>query len=42
MIALSREAGYDAPIYLHGAMEKITHYYESRAFRSASSAPRAA
>jgi len=25
-----REAGYDAPIYLHGAMEKITHYYQSR------------
>src|SRR5580704_3012879 len=30
VIALIREAGYDAPIYLHGAMEKITHYYESR------------
>jgi putative mRNA 3-end processing factor len=25
-----REAGYDAPVYLHGAMEKITHYYQSR------------
>jgi putative mRNA 3-end processing factor len=25
-----RDAGYDAPIYLHGAMESITHYYESR------------
>ena len=25
-----REAGYDAPIYLHGALEKITRYYESR------------
>ena len=24
VIALLREAGYDAPIYLHGAMEKIT------------------
>lgn len=24
-----RAAGYDAPIYLHGAMEKITRYYES-------------
>ena len=24
VIALIREAGYDAPIYLHGAMEKIT------------------
>ena len=29
-IALIRAAGYDAPIYLHGAMEKITRYYESR------------
>jgi putative mRNA 3-end processing factor len=28
VIALIREAGYDAPIYLHGAMEKITRYYE--------------
>ena len=28
MIALIREARYEAPIYLHGAMEKITHYYE--------------
>ena len=30
VIALMREAGYDKPIYLHGAMEKITRYYESR------------
>src|SRR5262245_3175019 len=30
VIALLREAGCDAPIYLHGAMEKITHYYQSR------------
>lgn len=30
VIALLREAGYDAPIYLHGAMEPITHYYRSR------------
>jgi putative mRNA 3-end processing factor len=30
VIALLRMAGYDAPIYLHGAMEKITHYYQSR------------
>ena len=30
VIALLREAGYDAPVYLHGAMEKITHYYASR------------
>ncbi|HEY7298359.1 MAG TPA: ligase-associated DNA damage response exonuclease [Xanthobacteraceae bacterium] len=30
VIALIREAGYEAPIYLHGALESITHYYESR------------
>jgi putative mRNA 3-end processing factor len=30
VIALLREAGCDAPIYLHGAMEKITRYYQSR------------
>ncbi|MBB4263450.1 putative mRNA 3-end processing factor [Bradyrhizobium sp. CIR18] len=30
VIALLRQAGYDAPIYLHGAMEKITEYYQSR------------
>src|SRR5215218_719145 len=30
VIALLREAGYDAPIYLHGAMEAITFYYQSR------------
>lgn len=30
VIALLRQAGYDAPIYLHGAMEAITHYYQSR------------
>jgi putative mRNA 3-end processing factor len=30
LIALLRQAGYDAPIYLHGAMEKITRYYETR------------
>jgi putative mRNA 3-end processing factor len=30
VIALLRAAGYDAPIYLHGAMEKITRYYRSR------------
>src|SRR5579872_2227277 len=30
VIALLREAGYDRPIYLHGAMESITRYYESR------------
>jgi putative mRNA 3-end processing factor len=27
VIALLRQAGYDAPIYLHGAMESITRYY---------------
>jgi putative mRNA 3-end processing factor len=30
VIALLRKAGHTAPIYLHGAMEKITRYYESR------------
>lgn len=30
VIVLLRRAGYDAPIYLHGAMEAITHYYQSR------------
>jgi putative mRNA 3-end processing factor len=30
VIALIRQAGYDAPIYLHGAMESITRYYVSR------------
>jgi putative mRNA 3-end processing factor len=30
VIALLRAEGYDAPVYLHGAMEKITRYYESR------------
>ena len=30
VIALLRRQGYDEPIYLHGAMEKITRYYESR------------
>jgi putative mRNA 3-end processing factor len=46
VIALLRKAGYQAPIYLHGAMEKITHYYvdrgmalgELRAVRGASKA----
>ncbi|MBV9531941.1 MAG: ligase-associated DNA damage response exonuclease [Bradyrhizobium sp.] len=33
VIALLREAGYDAPIYLHGATEKIANYYESRGVR---------
>ena len=30
LIALLRQAGYGEPIYLHGAMEKITGYYERR------------
>jgi putative mRNA 3-end processing factor len=30
VIALIRAAGYDEPIYLHGAMETITGYYASR------------
>jgi putative mRNA 3-end processing factor len=30
LIALLRKAGYAAPIYLHGAMEKITNYYVKR------------
>jgi putative mRNA 3-end processing factor len=29
VIAMIRQAGYDRPIYVHGAMEKITRYYES-------------
>jgi putative mRNA 3-end processing factor len=29
LIALLRSAGYAAPVYLHGAMEKITGYYAS-------------
>ena len=27
VIALLREAGYDEPIYLHGALERLTRYY---------------
>jgi putative mRNA 3-end processing factor len=30
VIALLRAAGYASPIYLHGAMENITRYYQSR------------
>jgi putative mRNA 3-end processing factor len=30
VIALLREAGYDRPVYLHGAMETLTRYYVSR------------
>ncbi len=31
MIALIRQAGYDRPIYLHGALDTITRYYAVRA-----------
>ena len=34
VIALLREAGYDEPIYLHGAMEKITRYYQEPRHRA--------
>ena len=34
VIALIRKAGYDKPIYLHGAMEKITRYYQRARHRS--------
>jgi putative mRNA 3-end processing factor len=30
LIALVRKSGYDKPIYLHGAMESITRYYQGR------------
>jgi len=30
VIALIRKAGYDKPIYLHGALDKITSYYAER------------
>jgi putative mRNA 3-end processing factor len=30
MIALLRDAGYDAPIYLHGAMVRLCELYEER------------
>jgi putative mRNA 3-end processing factor len=30
LIALIRRAGYEKPIYIHGALEQITSYYESR------------
>jgi putative mRNA 3-end processing factor len=31
VMAMLRAAGHDRPIYIHGAMEAITRYYESRA-----------
>src|SRR5947209_8685059 len=30
LIALLRHAGYEKPIYLHGAIEKFTRYYQQR------------
>jgi putative mRNA 3-end processing factor len=30
VIALLRQAGYDRPIYIHGALDAITRYYEGR------------
>jgi putative mRNA 3-end processing factor len=30
VISLIRNAGYERPIYLHGAMQKITRYYQDR------------
>jgi putative mRNA 3-end processing factor len=30
VMAMLRGAGYDQPIYLHGALEKITSYYQER------------
>lgn len=30
VIAMLRAAGYDKPVYLHGAMETLTRYYQSR------------
>ena len=30
VIAMLRKAGYDRPIYIHGALESITRYYQGR------------
>jgi putative mRNA 3-end processing factor len=30
VIAMLRDAGYDKPVYLHGAVEKLTRYYQQR------------
>ena len=30
VISLVRQAGYDAPIYIHGALEKLCSYYQSQ------------
>jgi putative mRNA 3-end processing factor len=29
-MALIHEAGWDRPVWIHGAVEKITHYYQSQ------------
>ncbi len=33
LMALVREAGWDEPIYIHGALEKLTDFYVSRQIR---------
>ena len=33
VMALLREAGYDRPIYIHGAIEKLTAFYEAQGVR---------
>jgi putative mRNA 3-end processing factor len=33
MIRLLRDCGHDAPILLHGALEKVTQYYEARGIK---------
>lgn len=30
VMLLLRQAGYTAPFYMHGALEKLTHYYQSQ------------
>jgi putative mRNA 3-end processing factor len=32
LMALIRRAGYDQPLHIHGAMEKLTRFYESEGF----------
>ncbi len=32
VIRLLREAGYDRPIYIHGSLQKLCHYYASEGF----------
>src|SRR6186713_3364775 len=33
VMAMLRNAGHDKPIYIHGALEKITRYYEERGIK---------